>query len=163
MPVLTIRLRTRGLDEMNKKWKLFRKMPRVIYPDVDKIGSAITRIARIFAPKFTHALESRIRYEVEIGETKDSLKIISDAPWAHFQEYGFVPHFVAVTPYIKAWLNTYATGAPGHRPGKKGHIFVKKFTPHIRPAIEEVRPNIDIILKEGVDSFLEKNFGGMYR
>lgn len=163
MAVLTIKMQTRAIIDFNKKWKLFRKMPNVNYPSVDKIGSTITRLARIFAPKFKGGLEGRIHYEVRTGPKGNSLEIISDSLHGHFQEYGFIPHFVKITPYIKEWLEAHATGAPGVRPGIKGHIFVSKFTPHIRPAIEIVRPNIDKILKGGVDDFLEKNFGGIYK
>lgn len=163
MVTLTIRIQTRGIAELNRRWKLFRNISKVNVSSADKIGDAITRVARIFAPFFKGELGSRIDYEVVTTPKGVSLKIVSDAPYAHFQEEGFTPHFVRITPYVKEWLDAHSTGAPGFQPGQKGYIFVSKFTPHIRPAIEVVRPNVDRIMKEGVDNFLERNFGGVYR
>lgn len=162
MTTLTIRIKTTALENLKKNWKLFRKMPDTIYPHVDEIGDAITRVARqITAPRFKGTLAFGIDYEIVKTKNGNSLSIFNYVPYSYFQEAGFRPHFVKITPYVKKWLEAHKTGEAGHRPGKKGYIFVKKFTPHIEPAIEIVRPNIDTILKNGVDDFLSKTFGGI--
>jgi len=101
-------------------------------------------------------LSENINYELVKQQNGFSVKILSNSPYGAFQEGGFTPHYAPITPYVKRWLDAHQTGAEGHKPGKKGYIFVTKSTPHIEPAIETVRPNIESILKEGVGNILDK-------
>lgn len=158
---LTMRIRLKGGEDLNRKWRLFRKVPDVLYPEVDDIGSAIVRIAQQIAPRFEEGLSEGIQHEVQMQGMNLSLVISNDVPYSHYQEAGFEPHFAPITAYAKRWLEAHATGLEGHRPGKRGYFYVKKHTPHIDPAIEMVRPNIPFILKNGVDAFLNREFGGI--
>jgi len=158
---LTIRIRTKGIEQINKKWKLFRKINKITKPGIDKIGDSITRIAKQLAPKFENWLSEGIKYDIMKTSKGNSLLIENNVRYAYFQESGFTPHFAPITPYAKRWLEAHSTGASGHKPGKKGYFYVRKYTPHIDPAIELVRPNITLILKGNVDAFLSKTFGGI--
>jgi len=157
---LTIRIRLKGIEKINKRWKLFRKVSQLTVPEVDKIGDAITRIAKQLAPKFEYGLSEGIEYSVTSTHNKNSLLIENNVRYAYFQESGFTPHYAPITEYAKRWLDAHSTGASGHQPGKKGYFFVKKYTPHIDPAVELVRPDIPRVLKGKVDSIIAK-IGGI--
>ena len=161
MATLTIRVHTKALEDINKKWKLFRKMPDLLYPNVDKIGESITRIAKQLAPHFENTLKEGITYDIQKQKNGHSLLISNNVPYSHFQEAGFAPHYAPITAYARRWLEAHKTGEKGHQPAKRGYFYVKKYTPHIDPAIEMVRPEIPNILKNGVDDFLTKTFGGI--
>lgn len=149
------------MTKINKRWKLFRKMPKALKPQVDVIGSTITRLAKQLAPKFEGWLSEGIEYQIEEKRNRISLMLTNNIWWSHFQEFGFEPHFAPITPYAKRWLEAHKTGEEGVKPGLKGHFWVAKYTPHITPAIEQVRPNIPILLKRGADAFLIEIFGGI--
>ena len=118
--VLTIKIKTKGLKELNSKWKLFRKMPNKIVKEVDTVGNTITRLARQLAPTFEGRLKEGIDYEIVPKKNGYSLEIINDVPYSYFQEYGFAPHFIPVTPYVERWLKS--KGVTSWRP----FIYVKK-------------------------------------
>lgn len=150
--VLSIRIGTRGIQQFNIHFKRFNKYPGRTKKDADKIGRILRRLARRLAPKFTGSLKESISYEVQPGTKGYKIVLYSDIRYSHFQEYGFTPHYVKIR-YMKEWLDAHATGAPGHEPSIPGYVFVKKYTPHIVPAIEATRGDIGMVLNEGVVEF----------
>lgn len=155
---ISIEIDTKAADDVVRKFRFFRKgvQGQFEMTKMDIIGTEIIRLARNFAPKFSQRLANSLRYEIR-GPGK--ITIVSNARYSYFQEFGYTPHYVSLAiPEVKEWFEAHATGE-GTGKGKKGYIFVSKFTPHVKPAIEVVRPRISELLEMTVYDYMRKNFG----
>jgi len=109
-----------------------------------RIASKVQKSAKLRAPRFTGFLASQI-YVRPLGKRR--MQVTSEAPYAHFQEYGYDPHKIPLE-----WISIHKA-APGFRGAwttrPEKIITVKRYKPHIRPAVEAVRPKVrDIALDE---------------
>jgi len=161
MVTFTVRVQMKGAEKINKRWRLLRNLPKILDPYIETIGNTIIKLAKQYAPRFEEHLVKGLNYRIDEEKNGRKLIVYNEVWWSHFQEYGFEPHFAPITPYAKRWLEAHMTGAEGVKPGKKGYFYVKKYTPHVSKAVEDIRPNIPTLLKKGVDAFLEKTFGGI--
>lgn len=131
----------KGIDE---KWG-----PMIL----KRIASKIQKSAKLRAPRFTGFLASQI-YVRPLGKKK--MQVTSEAPYAYFQEYGYRPHKIPVE-----WMKMHEA-----TPGVRGALtiksrelkWVRRFKPHIRPAVEAVRPKVRDIAEDEIRRAIAQSF-----
>ena len=118
-----------------------------------RIASKIQKSAKLRAPRFTGFLASQIHIR-PLG--KKRIEVTSEAPYAYFQEYGYDPHKIPIE-----WISMHKAG-----PGTRGAwvtrpermIQVRRFKPHIRPAVEAVRPKVRDIAEDEIRRAIVQSF-----
>lgn len=129
---------------VNEKWG-----PMIL----KRIAAKIQKSAKLRAPRFTGFLASQIHVRVD---AKNKVRVTSEAPYAYFQEYGYDPHKIPVE-----WIGMHKA-APGTRGAwtvrPEKIIQVRRFKPHIRPAVEAVRPKVRDIAEDEIRRAIAQSF-----
>ena len=116
----------------------------------DEFSKFVQKSAKLRAPKDTRELANSITVT---HPKKNRFEVTVNSPYGIFQEEGFRPH----------WIHTdQITGSNKFEQiygGKRGFIFVSKFTPFIKPALAQGLINLPNLIQRHLTKSI-KNSGG---
>lgn len=118
---------------VNNLINYFEQLPENIASELSKTNHQflkdVRKSAKLRAPRDSGRLaDSMMITKTKTKDKMDQWKLEVRAPYGIFQEFGFTPHVFLSDP-----------GRPGFKTNKLPlgqHLFVKKFTPFLQPAIE---------------------------
>ena len=133
--MIEIKIDTKELNKFRTEFRQFRNNIEKSDLGIDKIAKRIQKSAKLRAPRWTGYLAENIRVHKKGTKT---IEIVSEAPYASAQEYGFKPH--VLSPFARTGTGSFFL----HWQASKGlpiiPMTVKGYKPHIRPAISANRP-----------------------
>ena len=133
---------------LSTKLKRFgRNIPHEQSRVIRKAAGEIQRRAKLRATRFTGKLAKGIIVK-PVG--KNTVRITSTAPYGGLQEYGYRPHIVSTRhPKLYAWvIQKGIVDRNGNIPRK---IMVRRFKPHMRPALYSVLGTINRDIQIGIE------------
>jgi hypothetical protein len=143
---MRLNIESNMLDSAQRLKNFSIQLPNEVDISMQKIMNVIQTRAHAKAPVFTGQLRAGIKV---IKKGKSNYEIQNLVPYSGYQEYGYTPHSVSTKhPKVFAWaVEKGIFDRNGNVPRK---LFVKKFTPHVRPAIEETRKELNSYVKSGI-------------
>lgn len=116
--------------------KLPKEVENQIYESGDEFVKFVQKSAKLRAPRDTRELA----YSINVTQrTKKQIVLNVGVPYGLYQEFGFRPHWIHTDMITGSNKFSQVYG------GKRGFIFVRKFTPFFMPALERgltVLPNL---------------------
>ena len=132
--MVAINVQVKGINKEMKFWvnlppnlrKEIRKSQKIFMRDIQKS-------AKLRAPRWTGKLARSIIVK-ELN--KNTVMLTVNSPYGAFQELGFKPHYVELRRSTRSGHVVADWAATKGVKGQTGSIFVSKFKPFIRPALE---------------------------
>lgn len=149
----TIQVHIKGIDEVNKFLiSLPKNLSKALNREKIDFLKRVRKSAKLRAPRFTGKLADSIKV---IGtEKQKEARLVVESPYGIFQEEGFRPHWVELRRSTRAGGVIADWAAQKGISGQTGSIFVSKFTPFIKPALEknlsELAQRLNIIVKDAI-------------
>jgi hypothetical protein len=128
---------------------------------LERFAKRVQKSAKLRAPRWTGNLASKIKIT---KENKRKIVIRSNAPYAAAQETGYPPHYVSLAAHpelVRWWKDKYggksqplSSGSGGS--GMSGYFLVRKFKPHITPALEKESVKLPKIFGDAIEEALSR-------
>jgi hypothetical protein len=142
---MAVEIQMYGIEQVQN---LFLELPKNMDIEIDKAQERFmtmtTKIARVYAPKFSGQLAESITWD---RKKKGIFKLTVASPYGFFQEYGFTGRFLLGTMPVQGgyriidWLEAKGLNEFGFKPTGQPHPFVE-------PALEIGLSNLPMMLNE---------------